>query len=438
MSAAQTPRERQKMCQDLLEQVGRSWGYQATWTRPKFSGATAGMAHDYSRKDAAARYAACYLGTHGSLPLGLHTVLRDGAAHGMPWHRVLSPAPQDGVEVTYGGAAAAKLALSKYGYEAGVKQVPPSLARPLGPSSPTGSTRYSTVVVHEESADSTGPQCAIVVSRTKAGRYDVYARVLQTSKTVNACWTTSEVWQDLREPAGLSLALDRAAEHLRVSLEWTLVLSQVAVQNWVTAAWLANQHCKPWPRATDFVAAVKLDELNLAEVELLLMGVTDWAQEDILAVIERLGQMAGGKRSGKTWLALERKLFGDPNLLLGDSDENGRGINARLMDGLGVDIFKFSGIDYSDELHDAIWSQCNWQDVIEACPSADCLEVSEQHDVPGMSDVSYWIAIDDADRFARELRAFIVKSAQADLRRPRSTTEQASPADTTFALGKLT
>lgn len=405
----------------LRKQIGDSWGYRATWTRPQFSGATVAMAYDYARKFAAARYAGCYLEAHGSLPLGTHTVLRDGASHGQPCHIVLAPPTQgDGVELTFGDAEAADLTLAKFGYKPAPKlrQQASRATRPLGPNSPTDSTRHLAVVVHEEAASSTNPRCAIVATTTKAGRYDIYARELQPTETGGPRrWTTSEVWPDLRGPAALSLALNHAATHLRVELDWGHVAKQVAALDWVTAAGLANAHGLPWPRARGSDAAVNLAELSVTQVELLLTDVTDWAQDDIPAVIERLGQMAGKKPAGKRWKALERRLFGNPKRLLDKSVENGLGLDASLMDGLGVDIFKLAGLYCSDELHDALWADRSWQDIIEECPSADCLEIGEQDDRPGMSDVFYWVAIDDADQFARELRAFIVESAQTNRRR---------------------
>ncbi|MCX7366291.1 MAG: hypothetical protein NTV97_31365 [Alphaproteobacteria bacterium] len=108
---------------------------------------------------------------------------------------------------------------------------------------------------------------------------------------------------------------------------------------------------------------------------------------------------------------LEVSLFGDPNQLMSNDDEQGRGFSASLMDGPLVDIFSLAGIDPSDELHDAVWGDHNWQSILDQCDEAFCVEVGEQDEQPGMSDIFYWVCVTNPAELARQLREFIVSKA---------------------------
>jgi hypothetical protein len=95
---------------------------------------------------------------------------------------------------------------------------------------------------------------------------------------------------------------------------------------------------------------------------------------------------------------------------LSKNKKYGNGFSATLIDGLSVDIFEISGLNYSEKLSDLIWGNHNWQTLIDQCSSATIISLSEQDLVPGQSDEIFWIAIDDPIKFKQELRKVILDS----------------------------
>jgi len=95
---------------------------------------------------------------------------------------------------------------------------------------------------------------------------------------------------------------------------------------------------------------------------------------------------------------------------LSKNKKYGDGFSATLIDGLSINIFEISGLNYSEELSDAIWGNHNWQTLIDQCSSATIISLSEQDLVPGQSDEIFWIAIDDPIKFKQELRKVILDS----------------------------
>jgi hypothetical protein len=94
------------------------------------------------------------------------------------------------------------------------------------------------------------------------------------------------------------------------------------------------------------------------------------------------------------------------------NDEYGEGFPATLMDGLSVDIFKIAGLEWTAELHDAIWRNHNWKSLLKECDAAEIIETSSQDPAPGMSDVFFWIAITEPKKFRQELRAVMLATAR--------------------------
>jgi len=47
----------------------------------------------------------------------------------------------------------------------------------------------------------------------------------------------------------------------------------------------------------------------------------------------------------------------------------GDGFSAILLDGPSVDLFEIAYVEYSDELHDAVWEKYNWQSLEDECGS---------------------------------------------------------------------
>lgn len=111
------------------------------------------------------------------------------------------------------------------------------------------------------------------------------------------------------------------------------------------------------------------------------------------------------------WREVERELFGSPGRFLKVDTEHGIGFGASLMDDLDVCPFKLAGIEWTPELDQAVWNRHNWRDLIDNCPSAEYFELETVDEVPGMSDRYFWIAVRDAEEFARQLREFIVGCA---------------------------
>lgn len=81
------------------------------------------------------------------------------------------------------------------------------------------------------------------------------------------------------------------------------------------------------------------------------------------------------------------------------------GFSATLMDGPHVDLFEIAGLEWTSELNDAVWGKHNWKSLLEKCEAVEITETGRQDDAPGMSDVFFWVAINDPKKFKRELRA---------------------------------
>jgi hypothetical protein len=78
------------------------------------------------------------------------------------------------------------------------------------------------------------------------------------------------------------------------------------------------------------------------------------------------------------------------------------------MDGPSVDLFEITDIEYSDELHDAVWGKHNWQSLLGECGSAFIITLEEYDLAPGQIDVKFWVAIDDDNKFRQELKEVIL------------------------------
>jgi hypothetical protein len=90
------------------------------------------------------------------------------------------------------------------------------------------------------------------------------------------------------------------------------------------------------------------------------------------------------------------------------NEETGQGLSASLINGTAVGVFALAGIEETDELSDRLWGTHNWRSVLDSCPAAEVMEVGEHDDVPGMSDVYFWVRISDPDECARQLRELIL------------------------------
>jgi len=99
--------------------------------------------------------------------------------------------------------------------------------------------------------------------------------------------------------------------------------------------------------------------------------------------------------------------------LLEHNEKYGDGFAASLMDGPIVDLFEISGFEWTSELNDAVWGKYNWKSLIEECGSVNLIVTGEHDQVPGMSDVFFWVAIDDAKKFKKELRNVILASVKS-------------------------
>jgi len=92
---------------------------------------------------------------------------------------------------------------------------------------------------------------------------------------------------------------------------------------------------------------------------------------------------------------------------LESNKEYGDGFSATLMDGPSVDLFEIAGFEWTSELNDAVWGNYNWKSLLEECDSVEIIETGEQDEIPGMSDVFFWVAVDDPKRFEKQLRKVI-------------------------------
>ena len=161
--------------------------------------------------------------------------------------------------------------------------------------------------------------------------------------------------------------------------------------------------------------------LTPAQVQRALLGRHEWtpeardtleylhrrAREETASSVEGAHPVAGADRG--SWRQLELRIFGDPRRHIEADSGDGPGFGASLMNGVGVCLFELAGVVATDRMRDAVWSSCNWTNVLDACPAAFCFEVGESDEVPGMSDAYFWVAVDDGYELARQLRAFFVE-----------------------------
>lgn len=156
-------------------------------------------------------------------------------------------------------------------------------------------------------------------------------------------------------------------------------------------------------------------EREAIELGKTLEGVVTWTDEkrNALAHLHSAARSeargAGPRVRSGPWRDLERRLFGDPGRLMSINEENGQGLSASLINGTAVGVFALAGIEETDELSDRLWGTHNWRSVLDSCPAAEVMEVGEHDDVPGMSDVYFWVRISEPDECARQLRELILR-----------------------------
>lgn len=162
-------------------------------------------------------------------------------------------------------------------------------------------------------------------------------------------------------------------------------------------------------------------DLEVSRVGRVLRGLEVWTAQK-LKVLQDLNVRAlaesrerGTNRAARgfrgQWQSLEQELYGTPDEHLEDDADQGRGFGASLMDGPSVSLIGVSGLSRSDQLQDHLWDDHNWQSLLEECHSVSTVEVGQQDDVPGMSDVFYWVPVDNPLQFGRELRLAIIRQA---------------------------
>jgi len=194
-----------------------------------------------------------------------------------------------------------------------------------------------------------------------------------------------------------------------------------------------------WPAPRQGQVHAELSTAAPHDVEQLLQSVRSWEHEVLLDVLrhlhartkvpapgatEGLPTAASPKRSGtarphgshRAWRCAERRLFGDPSLLLSRHPDFGLGFRASLIEGPNIDLFALAGFRSAD-LQLAVQDRTNWCHLVDLCPSAKRIEVGAQ-DGPGISDALYWVAVQDPVALAQELREAIVSFGVA--RRPRA------------------
>jgi hypothetical protein len=96
------------------------------------------------------------------------------------------------------------------------------------------------------------------------------------------------------------------------------------------------------------------------------------------------------------------------------NEEFGEGFPASLIDGPSVDLFQIAGYEWTSELNDAVWGNYNWKSLLEECDSVEIIETGRQDQVPGMSDVFFWVSIVDAKKFKKELFSVITASIKGE------------------------
>ena len=78
-----------------------------------------------------------------------------------------------------------------------------------------------------------------------------------------------------------------------------------------------------------------------------------------------------------------------------------------LMDGLSIDIVKYSGIEpLTDDQSDKLWSETTDISLVEMCDNCELIETGER-DAPGASTIFYTLVTEDEKAFKSELRETI-------------------------------
>jgi len=153
-------------------------------------------------------------------------------------------------------------------------------------------------------------------------------------------------------------------------------------------------------------------------IEERLSNVERWTRgpKQALGILHNRARAEQAQRRAPRALAgphecLEVRLFGDPNSLMSEDEVQGRGFFASLVDGPSIDFFTLAGVNPSDELHDAVWAEHDWQSILGECEEAFCVEIGEQNDRPGYGDIFCWVCVENPAELARQLRKFIVSKA---------------------------
>ena len=159
-----------------------------------------------------------------------------------------------------------------------------------------------------------------------------------------------------------------------------------------------------------------ISEPSHDEIRNKINAESSWSSVDILHAVHLLHAKASAEedtvtRNRKSWLKLEAELFGDPKRFMRRKRNHGLGFSASLMDGPEVNYFDIAGLPCNDTLHDAVWGESNWQSLLDSCDEALLYETGTIDEIPGRSDVYYWISVDNPRRFARQLRELIISMA---------------------------
>lgn len=276
----------------------------------------------------------------------------------------------------------------------------------------TSFCRSPAVLVHDgwRSTMASGWTDAVVVSCSKKLEFSVFAR--KHGNTLEAPnirrWQTVDVVKGIRSPRALLAALNACEATLDISLDWGRVLSDVSRLDSEWGSALTSIRLRGGPGASTW------------DVERSLAGEPGWNSEqrsmlDILHENCREEEHWRSKKTGRAvaftgypWLAAEGRLFGNPTKLLHRSRARGQGCRASYLEGISLDLLAYAGLRYSDDLHDELWGERNWQTVIDDCPSSNYFQIGEQDGAPGMSDVFFWVSVEDPREFSRELRILLV------------------------------
>ncbi len=96
------------------------------------------------------------------------------------------------------------------------------------------------------------------------------------------------------------------------------------------------------------------------------------------------------------------------SIIFENHEDYGQGFSASLVDGPSIDLFNAAGLEWTEQLDDAVWGERNWLTLLEECSSITIIEIEEYEGGPGMSDTYYWVAVDDPELFCRELKEIML------------------------------